>query len=56
MSEDPRLKANYFLSLILKNIIISPRGIGCISTPMKAKEIKRLIQISEEIIPNIKER
>ncbi len=53
-SEDAARKYNFFLSLLLKDVMLSPRGIGCISAPMDRQEIKRLLEATVDSVKYLK--
>ncbi len=42
--EDAARKYNFFLSLLMKDVMLSPRGIGCISAPMDRREVNSLLE------------
>ncbi len=56
ITEDPVKKFNFFLRLLLNDVMIAPKGVGCISTPMSDEEIKILLYKVNEIIVHIKEK
>jgi glutamate-1-semialdehyde 2,1-aminomutase len=49
--EDVVRKYNFFLSLLLKDIMLSSRGVGCVSAPMNRREVNRLL---EAVVDSVK--
>lgn len=47
--EDISRKYNFFLSLLLHDAMLSPRCVGCISSPMNSREIKVLLEAAIEV-------
>lgn len=56
IKEDSVKKFNFFIGLLLNDIMLTPKGLGCISTPMSNKEVKILLNSANESIKYIKER
>jgi len=47
-SEDPEVKYKFFLRLLMNGVMLTPRGIGCISTPMTRLEVETLHRCASE--------
>ncbi|MFQ6135203.1 MAG: aminotransferase class III-fold pyridoxal phosphate-dependent enzyme, partial [Nitrososphaerales archaeon] len=56
VSEDAVRKFNFFLGLLLNDVMLAPRGLGCISAPMSRREVETLLQKTVETIRYLKER
>ncbi|MEE9585557.1 MAG: aspartate aminotransferase family protein [Nitrososphaerales archaeon] len=56
MSEDSARKFNFFLGLLLNDVMLAPRGLGCISAPMSRREVETLLQKTVATIRYLKER
>ena len=56
MKEDTVRKFNFFLGMLLNGVMIAPRGLGCISTPMSNRDIDIFLQKVVESTIYLKER
>lgn len=56
MNEDAVRKFNFFLGLLLNDIMLAPRGLGCISAPMSRREVETLLQKTVAVMSYLKER
>jgi glutamate-1-semialdehyde 2,1-aminomutase len=55
-SEDAAHKYAFFLGILIKDVMISPRGIGCISAPMGRREVGALLEATVDSVDRLKER
>ncbi len=56
MKENTVRKFNFFLGMLLNGVMIAPRGLGCISTPMNNRDIDIFLQKVVESMIYLKER
>lgn len=56
INENKERKFNFFLGLLLNDVMIAPRGLGCISLPMRKQETDILLKKATKIINYLKER
>lgn len=52
--EDAAKKFNFFLGLLLKDVMVAPKGWGCISSPMTELDVKTLLKKTVETIRYLK--
>jgi len=55
LKENTEKQFNLFLGLLLNDVLISKRGIGCVSEPMTNREVDSLVHKTAQVLPYIKE-
>jgi len=55
LKENVEKQFNLFLGLLLNDVMMAKRGIGCVSEPMTNREVDSLVNKTAQVLPYIKE-